>query len=42
VINTTSNAVTATVSGLYGPSGVALTPDGSTVYVANQTAILSL
>ena len=36
VIDTTSNTVTATIPVGSGPLGVAVTPDGSTVYVANQ------
>jgi len=36
VIDTTSNTVTATIPVGSGPLGVAVTPDGSTVYVANE------
>src|SRR5262249_61752178 len=35
VIDTTSNTVTATIPVGDGPVGVAVSPDGSTVYVAN-------
>ena len=36
VIDTATNAVTATITGLTYPLGVAVTPDGSRVYVANE------
>ncbi|MGW7575736.1 IPT/TIG domain-containing protein [Streptomyces sp. NPDC054765] len=35
VIDTTTNLVTATVTGLNGPIGVAITPDGNFAYVSN-------
>jgi YVTN family beta-propeller protein len=35
VINTTSNKVTATVPVGHDPTGVAVTPDGSKIYVTN-------
>ena len=35
VIDTASNTVTATITVAEGPSGVAVTPDGSKVFVAN-------
>ena len=38
VIDTTSNTVTATIPVGRAAKGVAVTPDGSTVYVANQNA----
>jgi YVTN family beta-propeller protein len=36
VIDTTTNAVVATVTGLHGPTGIAVTQDGKSVYVADQ------
>src|SRR3981189_1841060 len=36
VITTASNTVTATVHVGVGPTGVAVTPDGARVYVANE------
>src|ERR1700761_6603188 len=38
VINAQTNQVTATVPAGVGPEGVAVTPDGSRVYVANSGA----
>jgi YVTN family beta-propeller protein len=38
VIDTASNTVVATVSGLSAPFGMAVTPDGKRVYVANFSA----
>ena len=37
VIDTASNTVTATIPVGIGPQGVAVTPDGRKVYVANQS-----
>ena len=36
VIATATNTVTATIPVGVGPAGVAVSPDGSKVYVANQ------
>ena len=37
VVDTRTNGVVQTVTGLTGPRGVAVSPDGSRVYVANNT-----
>ena len=37
VIATATNTVTATIAVGGAPGGVAVSPDGSTVYVANQS-----
>ena len=34
------NTVTATVTGLNGPTGMAVTPNGAYVYVANPEAVI--
>ncbi len=38
VVNTASGTVTATIAVPAGPSGLAFSPDGSTLYVTSQTA----
>ena len=38
VINTATNTVTTTITGLIHPYGIALTPDGEYAYVTEQDA----
>src|SRR5258708_7952942 len=39
VINTTNNSLVATILGFHSPNGAAMTPDGTSVYVANSEAV---
>ena len=36
VIDTSTNTIVATISGLLSPSGLAVTPNGATLYVTNR------
>ena len=38
IIDTATNTITATITGFSSPCGIAITPDGTKVYVANYNS----